>query len=72
MISFNNFRNKISQEFLSGDWIFRGQANPNWGLTSTYSRFCERHKIEYSVSNFFQMLDKFISLSSNLLNGKFK
>ena len=67
MIAFNNFRNQISRDFISGDWIFRGQSNLNWGLETSYFRFCNQNNIDHSITHFEENLEDFILAGSNLL-----
>ena len=67
MIAFNNFKNQISNDFTSGDWIFRGQSSTEWGLETSYYRFCNQSGLDYSIPQFEKMLEEFILTGSNLI-----
>lgn len=69
MIAFNNFRNQLSSDFISGDWIFRGQSNPEWGLETSYFRLCTQCGLEHSIPQFEKMLHEFVLTGSNLLGA---
>ena len=67
MLPVADFREKILDNSRRGDWLYRGQSDPDWGLTSTLSRFCARHQIRFSLDDFGRMLDGFIRRSSEFL-----
>lgn len=66
MLSTGYFRERILEDANHGGWLYRGQANPSWGLTSTLSRFCHRNNLAFSLAVFRDMLDAFMSRASGL------
>ncbi|OFX60857.1 MAG: hypothetical protein A2046_14630 [Bacteroidetes bacterium GWA2_30_7] len=59
-INFDTFIVRVKNDMLRGNFVFRGQSSPDWGLETSYSRFCQRHQIDFSINHFYKMLDDFI------------
>ncbi len=68
MISIQTFKEQINDD-LSGSnrWIYRGQSNTKWGLETSYLRFCTSNNIDFSLNNFFRLLNSFIDKASEFL-----
>lgn len=66
-IDFDKFISDVKNTSKDGKWIFRGQANPEWGLVTSFSRLCQDLKFDFSLSLFLEMLNKFVRRASDFL-----
>lgn len=70
MSSFHEFLDDVGRQCASPErsFIFRGQANGDWPLTSSFHRYCARKGVAFSSGTFLGLLDPFIERASDFLS----
>jgi len=66
-ITYNEFRERVQNDIVNGEWIYRGQSSVDWGLNSSYFRFCKRNNLKFSLNSFHALLRNFIYQVSEYL-----
>jgi len=66
IFTLQHFKEKITEDMNSPyHWIYRGHSDVTWTLTSSFSRFCQKNEIQFSLSTFFKLLHSFIDQASD-------
>lgn len=61
-----HFKEKITEDMSSPyHWIYRGHSDVTWTLTSSFSRFCQKNAMQFSLTTFFKLLHSFIDQASD-------
>jgi hypothetical protein len=68
VFDFSGFEERVREDGRSGgQWIYRGQSGLEWGLETSFARYCRAQDRPFSLTAFFSLLDQFVERAGDFI-----